>query len=420
MKPLLQSWFARYAVLLIPLLIAGSQFLGAQNSGDYFTVSGIVKDSKTKRNIENVNVSIPGTSTGTVTNADGEFTLKIPNSSSANYIELSHLGYANYRLTIDRESTGNRTVFLLVKATPLKEVVVTPVDPQQLVLDAMNKIPVNYSQKTNLLTGFYRETVRKRRTYVTVSEAVIEIYKTKYTDPVDYDRTSIYKGRKLLSQKADTVIVKLEGGPNLSIYLDIVKNNDFLLNRDDLNNYTFNMEDQVLIDNRPHYVVSFAPRVILPVAQYIGKFYIDRQNLTFSRIEFTLSMADLQVATDAILRRKPFNLRFRPEEVSTFVTYKQRDGISYLNYVRSEVRFKCDWKKRLFATNYAVVSEMVVTDIKSQDVTRIPYRDSFKENQVLSDKVSTFSDPNYWEDYNIIEPTESLESAVGKLKKEFK
>jgi hypothetical protein len=28
-----------------------------------------------------------------------------------------------------------------------------------------------------------------------------------------------------------------------------------------------------------------------------------------------------------------------------------------------------------------------------------------------------FYDKNFWEDYNIIEPTESLEQAVGKLKK---
>ncbi|MGM9796255.1 MAG: hypothetical protein ACI3ZY_01500, partial [Parabacteroides sp.] len=29
---------------------------------------------------------------------------------------------------------------------------------------------------------------------------------------------------------------------------------------------------------------------------------------------------------------------------------------------RNEVRFKCDWKRKLFSSNYTVVSEMVVTD----------------------------------------------------------
>lgn len=406
--------------LLFVFLMMGHQSIFAQNNGNYFTISGIVKDSKTKKSIENVSVSVSGAGIGTVTNADGAFTLKIPDSSTAKYVKLSHIGYVNYSMAIDRNGTGERTVFLLVKTAPLQDVMVSSVDPLKLVLDAMDKIPHNYSPKANLLTGFYRETIRKRRTYVNIAEAVIDVYKTKYSEPVDYDRVSVYKGRKLLSQKADTVIVKFQGGPNLSLILDIVKNGDFLLNKNDLNNYKFSMEEPVLIDDRPHYVVSFAPRALLPVEQYIGKFYIDQQSLAFSRIEFSLSMADLQVATDAILRRKPYGMRFKPESVSTFVTYKQRDGISYLNYVRSEVRFQCDWGKRLFATNYAVVSEMVVTDIKEQGVARIPYRDSFKDSQVLSDKVDDFSDPDYWEDYNIIEPTESLESAVGKLKKQYK
>jgi len=38
----------------------------------------------------------------------------------------------------------------------------------------------------------------------------------------------------------------------------------------------------------------------------------------------------------------------------------------------------------------------------------------------LSDSVDSFLDKDFWEDYNIIEPDESLESAVNRLKKEEK
>ena len=81
--------------------------------------------------------------------------------------------------------------------------------------------------------------------------------------------------------------------------------------------------------------------------------------------------------------------------------------------------FKCDWKRKLFSTNYTIVSEMVVTDGKEQN-NSIPYRMSFKADQSLSDKVSDFADENFWGAYNIIEPTESLENAVYKLKKQHK
>jgi hypothetical protein len=36
------------------------------------------------------------------------------------------------------------------------------------------------------------------------------------------------------------------------------------------------------------------------------------------------------------------------------------------------------------------------------------------------DKVEYFKDPDFWEDYNIIEPTESLDKAVNRLLKRMK
>ena len=92
-----------------------------------------------------------------------------------------------------------------------------------------------------------------------------------------------------------------------------------------------------------------------------------------------------------------------------------------MNYVRNEVRFKCDWKRRLFSTGYTILSEIVITDERMQpDVMAISRKQSFKQGQSLSDKVDDFRDENFWQDYNIIEPTESLESAVDKLKKKQK
>jgi hypothetical protein len=72
----------------------------------------------------------------------------------------------------------------------------------------------------------------------------------------------------------------------------------------------------------------------------------------------------------------------------------------------------------LFSTNYTVVSETVITGGKSGDAKRIPNKLAFNANQSLSDKVTNFLDENFWEDYNIIEPEASLESAVNRLKKQ--
>lgn len=407
-------------IVLAILIVSVSMSLQAQNmSANYITISGVVKDKKSNKKLEYVTITVPGTNIGTITNTDGEFSIKVKSDPNAKALEVSHIGYFNAKHPI-KEDEVDVTILLAPNVNLLKDVVVEGVDARKLVEEAIGRIAINNSAEPNLLTGFYRETVKKRRNYINISEAILEIYKTPYTQGISGDKVQIHKGRKLLSPKAsDTLIVKLQGGPNLSAFLDVVKNPELILDVNTLSDYKFAIEESVMLNERPQYVISFTPQVIYPYPLHYGKLYIDKQSLAFSRAEFKLSTDDRNKATRAILKKKPFNLRFKPEEVSFLVTYKVQDGKSYLNYVWSEVKFKCDWKRRLFSTGYTIVSEMVVTDRKDENISKIPNKQAFKSDYVLSDKVGNFYDSGFWEDYNIIEPTESLENAVSKLKKQY-
>ena len=394
-----------WGYLLITLSLAGFTPLQAQtdsaDEGGYITVSGIVKDKKSKKSLEYVNISIPGSTTGTVTNADGEFSFKVKDSIHAKEVEISHLGYFNSKIELNGKDVEEQTVWLTPYTNMLDEVIIHARDPRYLVEEAIKKIPANYSSKHSLLTGFYRETAQKGRRYINISEAVIDIYKTPYDEGVDRDRVQIFKGRKLLSQKAsDTLAVKLLGGPNLSVYVDVVKNPDVLLDLESLPYYKFRMEESTTINDRPQYVINFEPQAILPYALYYGKLYIDKERLSFTRAEFFLDMNDRNKATQAILRKKPFGLRFKPVEVSFLVNYKERNGLTYLSYIRNGVRFKCDWKRKLFSTNYTILSEMVVTDGKERwhSDPASPYRTRFPILPMKVSGVPTISSSrqNHW------------------------
>jgi len=407
---------------LFILLFSGIMDAFAQDAEHFFTISGTVRDKSNKRKLEYVNISVPGSNLSSITNEDGGFTLKIRDSIRAKEIEFSRIGYFSVRVPVDGNDLLDQTFYLSPNEKQLKEVIVESWEnPADLVKEALRRVGVNYSAKPNLHTGFYRETVQKGKKFINISEAVIHIYKNPYTETSANDRVQIFKGRKLLTTKvSDTLAVKLLGGPNLSIFADIVKNRDILFDEESLFNFSFKMENAKFLDNRQQYVVSFTPVVTLPYPLFYGTLYIDRETLAFTRAEFYLDMKDRIKATDAILRKKPAGLRFKPDEVFFVVSYKQRDGKSYLNYIRNEVRFKCDWQRRLFSTNYTVLSEMVVTESKEESADIIPRKESFNERESLSDKVMSFYDDNFWGAYNIIEPTESLESAVNKLKKEYK
>lgn len=407
---------------LMALMLLGNAPLWAQaDAENYFTVTGVVRNKDNRRKLENVNVSVPGTNIGTVTNADGVFSLKIKETESVKGLEVSHIGYLNTEVSLkDNKDVSDLTVWMIPAPNLLTEIVIFGDNARGLVEEAIRKIPVNYAADKTRMTAFYRETVQKRRRYISVSEAVIDVNKTAYSDRnPESDRVQIQKGRRLLSQKsADTLAVKVVGGPNLSIYLDVAKNGDALLSEENLNYYDFQLEEPVNLDNRMQYVVSFRPRVSLMYALFYGKLYIDFQKLSFTRAEFSLDMRNRVKAVEAILHKKPLGLRFRPQEVSYLVTYKEQNGKTYLNYIRNEIRFKCDWKKRLFSSGYTVFSEMVVTDRMDSGFEAIPLKKAFRQKQVFYDMVDEYWNEDFWKAYNIIEPTESLEHAVSKLKKQ--
>lgn len=407
----------RLTTLLLLAIILGISGLSAQES--LVTISGVVKNRYNHRILEYANVYIPGTNIGTITNSDGEFTIKVPKGKLPVSIEFSHLGYQNTKLEVTEKNLINQEILLAPGVVTLKEITVGPIYPSKIVQQAIMNVKKNYSMQPGMYQAFYREFAQKRRNYINISEAVVDVYKTPYSQELDRDRVRIKKGRRMVSPKpSDTLDVKLEGGPVIANTMDIVKTPGVLLDFAYQSYYDYEFKDFVIINDRLNIAIDFKPRVDIPdVPLYKGTIYIDRENYAISRIEFSMDMSDRDKVTTYMLRRKPAGLRFRPNSLSYLVTYRQDGDKYYLNYVRTELKFNCDWKRKLFATNYTVVSEMVMTDREDNPQETIPYRQSFTIAQILSDKVQDFYDEEFWKDYNIIEPTESLEFAVQKLKK---
>ena len=394
-------------LMLAPLAVLAQQVL----------VSGTVVDDKSGNPLRQVSVSAGRVSV--VTNEDGVFALKLEKQPSA--IKVSHVGYKTRQVKLSQENTQGLKVRLVPTTIQLREIVVRTANPRELVDIAISKIPENYSKVPELLKAFYRETAMKRKHYIYVAEGVEDMYKTPYTRSVYRDRVSIVKGRRLLSQKhSDTLGVKVLGGPVLPVQLDVVKNHDILLNKEELDGYKFSMDIPEYINDRLQYVVRIEPGVVKDYALFNGRFYIDSERLAFTRIELELDMSDKEKATNRMLVKKPFGVKFKPRELSCVIDYRYEDGVSRISYLRNIFRFNCDWKKRLLATSFTATCEMVVTDSQSQDVQPIANRSSFDSKDAYYDKVEYFMDPEYWSQYNIIEPSESLDKAIRKLVSKYR
>lgn len=403
-------------VLLAGILLLGALGAMAQSAKPplRYTVRGTVSDAYTGKPLPAVNISVSERYYASVSNADGDFVIK--SDTPVTELVFSCVGYKTLILPVLEEHV---TAVMVPDKYTLDASVIVSGDPEEIVKSAIWKIPENYSGSPELLRCFYRETLQKKNRYISVSEAVARIFKSSYAWSSGYDRTALEKSRIIMSQrKRDTLSVKMMGGPTLAATADIVKNRDILFEdiRDGL--YAFEMGMPEYIDDRLQFVIHFHPQGETSHALYFGTFYIDRDRLSFTRIEMSMDMRDQNKVTRQLLVRKPRGLRFTPKEMSFLMTYKLDGEISRMSYFRSTIRFNCDWRKRLLATTYAVINETVITDVL-QPAEPISRQEMFRPTDFMSDKASEFLDPEFWKDYNIIEPTESLEHAVGRLHKTY-
>ena len=394
---------------------------GVQQS--YITLRGKVVDSETRAPLVFATVAVTESNVAVVTNIDGEFTIKVGESLVSNNLEVSFLGYKNKVVSISsmRDNGYKNLIAMEAAPIPIKEIIVKPVDPVDIVEKAISRIGKNYESEPNLMTAFYRETIRKNRTYVSIGEAVVEIFKAPYNNDVRFDNARIYKGRKSTDvEKMDTVLFKLQGGPVSSLQLDLAKNTEDILTIDAMKYYNYSLTSVIEIDGKPHYVIKFEQKPSVEMPLFVGELYIEMDSYAITEAEFGFNLSDKAAASSIFIRKKPLGMSVTPELVSYRTKYREQDGKWYFAYSRAEVKFKVDWKKKLFNTFYTTMSEIAITDRTNQEVIKFAGKDKLKYTDVFSEKVSAFTDKDFWGEYNIIEPDQSIDAAIRKLSKKLK
>ena len=387
----------------------------------YTTLTAKVVDQDTKKPVVFASVFQTGSNVGTVTNSDGEFILKIPGKSTEGTLSITSLGYKNKEVSISSILNGEKTIHLEQYAIPIEELVIRNLDPVDLIKTAIEKIHVNYNNSPEMQTGFYRETIKQNRSYVSVSEAVLDIYNSGYKENFDFDRVRIYKGRKSKDvKKMDTILVKFQGGPRTAMFLDIVKNPGVIFDPEMFEYYDYTLSGIVKVNDRDNYVIDFNQKIKTEYPLYQGKIYIDMESFAITSVDFQISDMSLNNAAKMLVKKKPSSMKIDVEGGHYLVNYRDINGTWVLNYVRSEVNFKIKWDKKLFKTNISTMFEMAITDRDTQHVEKFPYKVSVKYSDFLADQVEVFEDKDFWGEYNVIKPDESIEVAIKKLNRRLK
>lgn len=387
----------------------------------YLEYSGIIMDNVEKKPVAFASIVISGTNIGTVSNTDGEFIFKVPAYLQTGELEVSSLGYRILKVPLSILTKTNNELALDPIAYPLDEVEVRKIDPLNLIRDVLRNIPANYGTQPIMLTAFYRETIKQNRNYAAVSEAVFDVYKSGYGKAFDSDRVKIHKGRKSQDvTRMDTVLFKLQGGPFYIFQLDIARHPGDIISGDILEYYDYKMLGTVNIQERDAYIIGFDQKSTVDLPLYKGYIYVDVASKAISAVEFSLSEKGISRAAEFMIVRKPSNMRIEVPETSYRVNYRYTNNKWMLSYARAEAQFRTRWPRRLFASNYFTVSEMAVTDVDTENLVRHKVRETTRPGDILVEKISDFEDPEFWGDYNIIQPEQTIEQAIERLNRRLK
>ncbi|MDT0622055.1 carboxypeptidase-like regulatory domain-containing protein [Croceitalea vernalis] len=409
-------------IFLTALIVSSNVFAFQETQNSFRQYKGKVIEKNSNKQLVFATVALEETNISTISNTEGEFLLKVPSAIKEGIVSFSFLGHTTKKISLGELNADNNKIELEISVTQLEEVNVNvPKDAEALVREVLNKKGENYFNNQTLMTAFYRETIKKRRRNVSLSEAVVNIYKSSYASSKK-DAVQLFKARKSTDySKLDTVALKLQGGPFNTLYVDIIKYPEYIFVDETIDEYIFSFDRSTFINDRQIYIIDFKQLPSIREPLYYGKLYIDVENKTLKSAVYQLNITNRELASRLFVRKKPANVDVWPTEIAYRVDYRNKNGKWYYGYSNVLLEFKVDWDDKLFNSVYSMTAEMAVTDWKTNNEgATLKPKEKIKKSIILSDEAIGFSDPDFWGEYNIIEPEKSIESAIRKIQRQLK
>ena len=389
------------------------------DSSSFKYFKGTILDSKTKNELTFASITISGSNISTISNSEGNFLIKIPTDRQDASLIISFLGYTDKVVSIKDLKQEKNLLYLEPVNILLKEVVVNVMDANKIFSNVLNNRSKNYGDSPIQMISFYRESIKKRRTYISVLESIVDIQKMPFSTGLQ-DQVNILKGRKNADYtKLDTVNFKLEGGLFSALYIDIIKDPSNIFSENVFELYDFHFEDITQINDKQVLIISFKQKLSNedPNPLYSGKLFIDAKSFAIISATFKLNVENKIKAGLIFTRKKPKGVVIYPTEVSYQVDYRQQNNKWIFSYSRGDITFKLNWDKWIFNTTYNTTFELVNTDWQNQDSKAQINTQKLSPYVIMSDKIPKSVDLEFWGEYNIIEPEKSIESAIKKIQR---
>ncbi len=319
------------------LLIIGVVFSVAVAAQTHREISGRVVDASTGEPLSYVNIGVKGEPHGCASNADGNFTLKIPYElwESNVYIRCSYIGYRSYELAVQSlEKTPD--IPLKPAAIQLQEVVIEGMEEgltaEEILLRAFGSIKNNYPREPYLLQTFYRHYCKEDTSYGRLIEAAVDVYNPRgHQRFFNHPRSKVALRVNQLRRSYDFTQNFLKHDA-ISIYS--LLEHDYTSYETPLHgvptNYSYQLVDTTFFDGVPVLVIAYhlkedrGGKERHEMTRVDGKLYVAENTNAILKIE----------ETDSLLIAEGQEQRM--DALHWMLVFREYEGQYYLNYVMEE------------------------------------------------------------------------------------
>ena len=387
------------------------------------TLRGKVYDEQSNEPLPLASIQLEGTSYSTVSNDEGVFSLKFESAARPTHLIVSYLGYRSARLALTELSqlNGEISVSLLSDSIRLEGIDVNnPQDAKSIVLKMLDNYDAMKPLQSKTAVSFFRERINRRNRNLSITEAVIELQKDHLKEGLN--GAYVIESRKRNDYSPlDTIALKLQGGPYNFIYLDLLSYRNDILDDESIDQYLFTLTGKVRYNGEDVYIVHFEqlPEIYDPL--YKGDLYITVEKQRLSKANFELNITNSEQAAKLFVRKKPQSLKIEPTRVAYRIDYQTAGEEPVQAYADLQMDFTVNWRNRLFNRNYTVLAETAFTrwDFAKKEEVR-PRNERLRPTVIMADSESGFSDPNFWKNYNVIEPDQDIQTILKRIERQLR
>jgi len=398
-------------------------------------ISGRIVDTENGTPLLFAQVALRNSTTGTVSNEEGEFFLLVPENNLTDTLVFTYLGYETVKLSVS--ALGNKTSLIKMRSKEinLKEVEVVALTPEEVLRRAFARITENYGGDSLLLTVFYRSQKYAGKRLAEFAEAIIEDLKTGYftqntmkefKEAVSRSNfTRLIKGRVI----SDTNLVNSMGdvgkmaGCLSCIFLDDLVELSFrtILDEETFRTYSLKMEELGKPEGGRIYHIWF-DQTRKNQRGFKGEMFIDGSSFAVMKIKRSISFNAYER-----YEKEKYRKTYTIKNISGWIAemplfnktliYSERNKEWFLSTIHYE-----EWVTFTLPSTGQKIRMGYKNDVVVTDVTRNPQRiRNFHGDKKTGfnkrwDQLAGRPDEAFWANFNYLPIEEKLKKEVLEIK----